>query len=84
MLPRSSRLGFGLFLLYTLLYGGFVLLSAFSPDTMEQTPIAGVNLAILYGFGLIIAAFVFALIYGIGSGGQATAPDSDSQAGESQ
>lgn len=32
---------------------------------MEMTPIKGVNLAILYGFGLIVAAFVMAMIYGL-------------------
>ena len=31
---------------------------------MEATPLAGVNLAIWYGFGLIVAALVLALIYG--------------------
>ena len=31
---------------------------------MEVTPFAGVNLAILYGFALILAALVFALLYG--------------------
>ena len=41
-----------------------MLLNAISPDTMRATPIAGVNLAILYGFALIIAAFVMAMLYG--------------------
>jgi uncharacterized membrane protein (DUF485 family) len=53
-----------LFGVYLLLYGGFVLINAFSPSTMELTPIAGVNLAILYGFGLIFAALLLALLYG--------------------
>ena len=61
---RHSRLGLMLFFFYLLLYGGFVLLNTFSPETMELTPVAGVNVAILYGFGLIIAALVLALIYG--------------------
>ncbi len=65
MQSQTSRLGLTLFGLYLLLYGGFVLLNAFAPTTMEETPLAGVNIAILYGFGLIIAAFVLALIYGI-------------------
>lgn len=65
MLPRNERIGFTLFGIYLLLYGGFVFLSAFAPETMERTPITGVNLAILYGFGLIIAAFVMALLYGV-------------------
>ena len=53
-----------LFCVYLLLYGGFVFLNAFAPSTMETLPFAGVNLAILYGFGLIIAALILALIYG--------------------
>ena len=60
----NGRLGFVLFGVYLLLYGGFVLLNTFAPQTMEALPFAGVNLAILYGFGLIVAALILALIYG--------------------
>jgi uncharacterized membrane protein (DUF485 family) len=60
----NSRIGLVLFAVYLLLYGGFVYLAAFSPQTMEATPVAGVNLAVWYGFGLIGAAIVLALIYG--------------------
>jgi uncharacterized membrane protein (DUF485 family) len=60
----STRLGLFLFAVYLALYGGFVLLAAFAPQAMEATPLAGVNLAIWYGFGLIAAALVLALIYG--------------------
>ena len=65
MESQHSRLGLGLFLLYLLLYGGFVLLNTFSPETMEATPLAGVNVAILYGIGLILAALVLAISYGV-------------------
>lgn len=64
MEKRNARMGLVLFGIYLLLYGGFVFLNAFSPETMEKTPMAGVNLAILYGFGLIIAALLMALLYG--------------------
>lgn len=64
MKSRNSRIGLVLFFLYLLLYGGFVLLNTFWPDTMDATPFAGVNVAIWYGFGLILAAFALALIYG--------------------
>jgi uncharacterized membrane protein (DUF485 family) len=64
MQARNARIGFMLFGVYLLLYGGFVLLNAFAPETMEATPIEGINLAILYGFGLIVAAILLALIYG--------------------
>lgn len=53
-----------LFVVYLLFYSGFVLLNAFAPQVMESTPIAGVNLAILYGIALIVSAFVMALLYG--------------------
>ncbi len=61
----NQRLGLVLFLIYSGLYLGFVLLSAFAPTVMDQRPWGGSNLAILYGFGLILAAFVLALIYGL-------------------
>jgi uncharacterized membrane protein (DUF485 family) len=63
-MTRNSRVGLILFSVYLVLYGGFVGLNAFSPETMELTPVAGVNLAILYGFALIVVAFVLALLYG--------------------
>lgn len=62
--PAASRLGLCLFTAYTLLYLGFVFINAFSADTMETIVIAGLNLAIVYGFGLIIAAIILAFIYG--------------------
>jgi uncharacterized membrane protein (DUF485 family) len=71
---RTSRIGLSLFAVYSLLYGGFVLLAAFSPETMEATPLAGVNLAIWYGFGLILAAIVLALVYGWACGSNAPPP----------
>jgi len=64
-MPNSNaRLGVILFFVYLAFYAGFVLLAAFSPATMARTPWAGVNLAIWYGFALILAAFALALVYG--------------------
>ena len=64
METSNARLGLFLFVLYTALYSAFVLLNAFKPELMEATPFAGINIAILYGFGLILTAIIFALIYG--------------------
>ncbi|REJ68395.1 MAG: DUF485 domain-containing protein [Planctomycetota bacterium] len=64
MEKRNTGLGLTLFTIYLLLYSGFVFLNAFRADLMERTPVAGVNLAVLYGFVLIIVAFVLALLYG--------------------
>lgn len=74
MPPSNTRLGLILFAVYTVFYGGFVLLSAFAPGSMEATPLAGVNLAVLYGFGLIIGAFVLALVYGFLCGPESDEP----------
>jgi uncharacterized membrane protein (DUF485 family) len=64
MTNRSSRIGLSLFAFYLVFYLGFVLLAVFAPQTMEITPLAGVNLAIWYGFALILVAIVLAFIYG--------------------
>lgn len=63
MANRNARIGLVLFFIYLAFYAGFVLLAAFSPATLERT-YRGVNLAVWYGFALIAAAFVLALLYG--------------------
>lgn len=60
---RRARHGMGLFLIYLALYTTFVGLNAFEPLTMETMAIAGLNLAIVYGFVLIGAALALALVY---------------------
>lgn len=66
-MPESQKnpLAMALFSAYLLLYGGFIAINLFSPQLMERTPFAGVNLAIWYGFGLILSAILLAFIYGI-------------------
>lgn len=60
---RNARLGLVLFAAYLAMYGGFMALAAFSPQTMASTPFGGTNLAILYGMGLIVGAIALALLY---------------------
>lgn len=74
---RNARWGLALFVVYLLFYSGFVLLTLFAPKALETRPLAGVNLAIWYGFGLIVAAFVLALIYGWACRSREDAPLSD-------
>ena len=64
MQSRNSKIGLILFTIYLIIYGGFVLLNAFAPEQMEQTPIAGLNVALLYGFGLIFVALLLSGLYG--------------------
>ena len=79
MQTYNARVGLVLFFIYVILYGGFVFLNAFAAETMEATPLAGVNLAIWYGFGLIVAALVFALIYGWMSKSEEAPPTKEDQ-----
>jgi uncharacterized membrane protein (DUF485 family) len=72
IISRNARYGLILFLLYLVVYGGFVALSAFSPGTMAAPAVAGVNVAVVYGFALIGLALVLAIVYmavcGLGRG----------------
>lgn len=60
---RASPLGLALFWVYVALYGGFMGLVLVRPDLLALRPFGGVNLAIVYGIGLIAAAFVLAVAY---------------------
>jgi uncharacterized membrane protein (DUF485 family) len=60
---HNAVVGMGLFVVYLAAYVGFVYLATFSPGAMSQTPLWGLNLAILYGMGLIAGALVVALVY---------------------
>jgi uncharacterized membrane protein (DUF485 family) len=59
---HNARIGLWLFALYTLFYAGFIVLSAFERQKMAQLYF-GVTLSVLYGFFLILSAFVLALVY---------------------
>ncbi len=61
----NTRLGLILFAVYLVLYLGFVLINAFATDMMDTIVLAGLNLAIVYGFALIFVAILLALIYGL-------------------
>jgi len=63
VVAHNTRLGLLLFAVYVAVYAGFMVLAAFSPAAMRQPVLAGANLAVVYGFGLIAAALVLALIY---------------------
>lgn len=59
----NRKLGLWLFLLYLSLYVAFVGIITVDYRIMATEVVAGLNLAIVYGFGLIFAAFVLAVIY---------------------
>lgn len=62
---RNARFGMILFIVYLLLYGGFIALNAFDYKRMTL-PVdwaGGLNGEVVYGFGLIFGAFVLAIVY---------------------
>lgn len=61
--PYKIRLGIRMFIFYSLFYASFVAVNLISPAAMATTIIAGLNLATVYGFALIIVALIAALIY---------------------
>ena len=61
--PYKSRLGVQMFICYLLMYMGFVVINLIDPSLMESIVLFGMNLATVYGMGLIIVAVVMALIY---------------------
>lgn len=59
----KTRTGIFLFVIYGLIYAGFVAVNALFPRIMEKTVLFSLNLAVTYGFGLILLAIVMGLIY---------------------
>ncbi len=61
--PYKMKLGVQMFLIYAIVYSGFVAINVIKPVLMEKIIFLGLNLAVVYGFGLIIFAILLALIY---------------------
>ena len=61
--PKLGNLGVFMFIPYAIVYTGFVAINLIKPTLMEAIIIFGLNLAVVYGFGLILFALILALIY---------------------
>jgi len=61
--PYKMRLGIWMFVFYALFYAGFVAINLLNPLAMAAIVFAGLNLATVYGFALIIVALIEALVY---------------------
>jgi uncharacterized membrane protein (DUF485 family) len=60
---KKASLGIKLFFVYLLVYAGFTAIGIFKPELMGKRVAFGLNLAIVYGFSLIIIAIVMGWIY---------------------
>lgn len=63
-IPIKIKLGLWMFAGYLLLYAGFILINVLNPKLMGLD-VGSLNLAIVYGFALIIIAVIMAIIYNI-------------------
>lgn len=61
--PYKMRLGIWMFVFYSLFYASFVFINLFNPLSMARIVFAGLNLATVYGFALIVVALIEALAY---------------------
>lgn len=61
--PYKMRLGIWMFAFYSLFYASFVAINLLNPRAMSAIVFAGLNLATVYGFALIIVALIEALFY---------------------
>ncbi|MBE0646619.1 MAG: DUF485 domain-containing protein [Bacteroidales bacterium] len=62
-IAKKTKLGVILFFVYTFIYAGFVVIGLTDPELMGLEVIGGQNLAIVYGFGLILLAIIMGFIY---------------------
>lgn len=62
---RKTRLGLVLFLVYAFVYASFVFIGLVYTDLLGTKLIGGVNLAVIYGIGLIVLAGVMGFIYNL-------------------
>jgi|YNPMSStandDraft_2_1061718.scaffolds.fasta_scaffold13473_3 uncharacterized membrane protein (DUF485 family) len=62
---KKASLGVKMFIFYFLLYASFTYVSITYPSLMGVKIIFGLNLAIVYGFSLILIAIILGWIYHI-------------------
>jgi len=78
----KRRLGVRYCIVYALVYAGFVIINLVSPPLMAAVVIGGLNFAVVYGFGLIVLAFILALAYNRSCGRKETELAQASEGGE--
>lgn len=62
---KKAKLGIILFFCYLVIYAGFVVIGLTNPALMGSHALGSLNIAIIYGFGLIVLAAVMGFIYNL-------------------
>ena len=60
---RKARLGVWFFFLYLFFYAGFVAIGVLNYELLAHKVVAGLNLALVYGMGLILFAVLLGILY---------------------
>ncbi len=58
----KAKLGFAMIVVFAIVYSIFILICVISPKTMANS-VGSLNVAVAYGFGIIVLAIIQALIY---------------------
>ena len=59
----KKKVGIRMFIVYAIVYAGFIIINTVAPKLMGKTVAFGLNLAVTYGFGLIILAIIAGIVY---------------------
>jgi hypothetical protein len=59
----KTKIGIRFFIVYSIVFCGFIVINTVAPQLMKVRVLFGLNLAVTYGFSLIIAAVVMGLAY---------------------
>ena len=59
----KTRLGLIMLAVYGAIYLAFIVITVAKPKVMGTIVVGGLNLAIIYGFALIVIAFILAIAY---------------------
>jgi uncharacterized membrane protein (DUF485 family) len=65
VIQRRQRIGLILLSLFSIAYGGFIVLCAFAYQWISQTRVSGIPLTVAYGVGLVFFSLAIAMIYGL-------------------
>lgn len=60
---KKQKTGVIMFFIYLIVYSVFVAIGVFSYELMGEHVLFGLNLAVIYGMGLILLAIILGLIY---------------------
>ncbi|WP_207534656.1 DUF485 domain-containing protein [Desertivirga arenae] len=60
---KKAKLGVRFFFLYLFFYAGFVAIGVLNYELLSEEVVAGLNLALFYGIGLILFAVILGIFY---------------------